>query len=321
MPIPTISSVTTATGGTAKGHTGGGTLLKIVGTNFQQQTTQPPGPNGIVPPPPASVRVFLGGVEARRVQVASASALWVTTEKRDAGVVSLEVRNVGPFGETIGTETATLLDAFEYARPIFTERSDLERVTKLLRDELARQVYPEVVVTAHTDWTDDPTSILRGIREAKVPTLFLAGPTLRPNSFQTHSVKPLIEVESGIFQEHRSQLADDLVFTVGAISQKYALLLGIVAEFRAFKTRTPFIYMPETEGSSTLYRFELKWEGDIVVESTPDDSNNRTCSGTIVVVGFEILTTAGLESDQVLSATAPVTEDVAITTAGILPGG
>lgn len=315
MATPTITSVFPAVG-----HSGGGTVIRITGTNFRLQA--PPPSSGPVPEQPPSVRVFIGGVEARLVRVASSTLLYVTTERRDpAANLPIEVRNVGLHGETI--ETTTLAGAYEYARPIFTHQSDMERLIRALIAELVRQVFPEVVLTAHVDWTDDPSAILRGVRDAKVPCVFLAGPVVRPNNIYRTMVQPTMPVKNAagvelpnVVTSHRSPLTDDLVFTIGAITNKLNTMVSMVAALRDFKLRNPFLFCARSEGSSEMVRFELMWEGDIVVDSNNDESNIRTASATIVVVGFDTVAAAGFESDQAMSINPTVLEDPRVDVAG-----
>lgn len=304
MAIPTISSISPS-----KGHSGGGTVLRIVGTGFQLPA-EPPSGIGPVPEGPATVRVFVGGVEARLVRVASATTLYVTTERRDpASGLDVEIRNVGPLGETLGAEVVVAAGAYEYARPIFTDVPDSTRLVKALHAELVRQVFPEVVITAHVDWTDSPATILRGARDAKAPCVFLAGPTFRPNAvYRTNvrSLEPVLDAAGGeipnLVREHRAPLTDDVVFTIGAIADKYATLLALTAALRDFQLRNPFLYLPRSEGSADLVRYDLVWESDLTVDSAPEESNIRTCSGTIVVAGFDTLAAPGFESDQAMTA-------------------
>lgn len=56
MAVPTITSITPS-----RGHSGGGFVARIVGTNFQQQAA--PGPGIPAPAAPVAVRVTIGGVE------------------------------------------------------------------------------------------------------------------------------------------------------------------------------------------------------------------------------------------------------------------
>lgn len=315
MAAPILTSVTPSVG-----HTGGGTVLRIVGANFQLPAAPPL--TGPVPVAPASVRVFVGGVEARLVRVASSTVLYVTTERHDPGEnLGIEVRNVGPHGETIGSETTTLAGAYKYARPVFTNPSDLERVIKSLVNELKRQVHPEVVYTAHIDWTDEPSAILKGTRDAKVPCVFLAGPVLRPNNLYRTHVRPTSAVRDAsgavienIQREHRAPLTDDLVFTIGALTNKSHTMVSMVAVLRDFELRNPFLWVEREAGSSELVKFELFWEGDLVVDSNNDESNIRTASTTISLRGFDTLAVAGFDSDQAMTVHPLVIDEVELET-------
>jgi hypothetical protein len=310
VPIPTISAVTPALG-----HTGGGTLIRIDGTNFK--LPDPPAATGVVAEAPPTVRVLLGGVEARTVRVASATRLYVTTERADPGVVDLEVRNVGPFGETIEDEVAVLEDAYTYARPDFTAGlTPLDLVTRALHAELVRQVFPEVVVTAHVDWSDDPAGLLRKVAAAKVPCVFIAGPTNRENRFYRTSERrreALAGVE-GVVVEHRSARTVDLVFTIGALADKHRTLLGLANALEAFLTQNQALNVPVEEGSSTTHAFEIDREGDLAVNSDPDESNVRTVVGTIAIVGVPLLGFPGFVNDQATTAHPTLTAEPTLST-------
>lgn len=304
MATPTISSVTPS-----RGHSGGGTVLRIVGTNFQLPPTPPASGSGPVPEADPTVRVFVGGVEARRVRVASATVLYVTTERRDpAAGLTVEVRNVGPWGETIAL--GTKVTAYEYARPVLTTPSDLERLVKTLHAELVRQVYPEVVVTAHVDWAD-PAAALRGVATAPLPCVFLAGPTLRPNQLYrtAERARPALSGVADVVLEHRAPLTDDVVFIVGALADKHATIISLSAALRDFKLRNPFLWFPRSDGSTNLVRYDLTFEGDFSVDSSPDESNVRTCSTTVSIDGFDTLTAPGFDNDQAVTAHPELLED------------
>lgn len=81
MAVPTISTVTPS-----EGHTGGKTLVEIVGTNFREPT--PPPPTGPTDPTwPPSVRVKFGGRVAANVMVWSPTQLYCQTPELDELVV------------------------------------------------------------------------------------------------------------------------------------------------------------------------------------------------------------------------------------------
>ena len=295
MSVPTISSVTPAIG-----HPGGGTVVRIDGTGFQL----PPEPDGSVVPVPeaaATVRVFFGGVEARLVRVASSTRLYVTTERGDPATVAVEVRNVGPFGETIGSEVATAAAAWEYRRPALTGRGTLTRAVRRLVEELVRQVHPEVVLTEHVDWTDDPMSALRKVSDAKLPCVWLSGPALRDNKLYRTNVRPLVQL-GDVQLEHRAPRTVDLVFGCGAMADTEGVLLELTAALVDFAHRNPWLYMATVEGGAELVRYELALEADPEVDSSPSESNVKSSAGTITVVGVDLLGLEGFDNDEALTA-------------------
>ena len=146
MPVPTISSVTPNVG-----HTGGRNVIVLAGTNFRLPPAPPAtGPtNGIVP---KTVKVTLGGVDATDVRVFSATELDCRPGIHDPGAVSVVVQNLDDNGAPIAGESATLASGYTYQRPDLTAESDLIRILRVLRRELARQVTPEVAITTHADF-------------------------------------------------------------------------------------------------------------------------------------------------------------------------
>jgi len=162
VAIPTITSVTPATG-----HSAGGTLVEVIGTGFRLPDAPPP--SGPVPVPPPPMRAFFGAVEAVRVDVISTTRLQILTPGyslpigADTVLVPLELRNVGPFGETIGAEKVVLAEGYRFSRPALdaTHETTISRVTRELLLSIQRATIEEVVIVQHTDWSDDPTNVLR----------------------------------------------------------------------------------------------------------------------------------------------------------------
>jgi hypothetical protein len=76
VATPTITSVTPG-----EGHTGGKTLVELVGTGFRLPADPPA--TGPAPAPPPSVRVKFGGREATEVQVWSETRLYCLTPDQD----------------------------------------------------------------------------------------------------------------------------------------------------------------------------------------------------------------------------------------------
>jgi hypothetical protein len=297
MAQPTITSLTPAIGPTA-----GETLVEIVGTNFRLQTTPVPsatGPStGTLAP---SVRVFFGGVEAKRVRVLSSTRLLVTTPARQAGAVVVEVRNVGPFGETIESEFVTIANGFTFAMPDYTKSSDSTRVVRALIQSLKLQVYPEVVLTQHVDFDEATGTTVRATATAKLPSLFLVGPTFRENPFSRRAFGPTQpSTGSGVIETFRAARTVDLVFSLGVISNNTVELINMMTRLTDYVRNNAWIYVQrdDADASKGFIRYEFGFDdgGDFVPDFTPNESDVRSYSGTVKLTEFDVFGIPGFDS-------------------------
>jgi hypothetical protein len=72
--------------------------------------------------------------------------------------------------------------------PTVAREADLTRIIRQLLRELKRQVLANVSATVSVDYDDTTLDGLNVIAMAKVPSLVLSGPTLRPNRFYSANV-------------------------------------------------------------------------------------------------------------------------------------
>lgn len=305
MATPTITSVTPAFG-----HAAGGTLVEVIGTGFRLPDAPPP--TGPVPTPPPSMRAFFGTIEATRVDVISATRLLILTPScplplgdGDVLLKPLELRNVGPYGETIGSERVVLADAYKFARPALDamHETTMSRIVRELVQYLQRASIENVVIVQNTDWSDDPTNVLRKAAIAKLPAVFLAGPRLRKNTVHTVNDPIDVQVSTTLMRRYRAPRYVDLLFTIGAITDNYLVLLGLVEGITEIVERQPFVAIAkdEADAASELVRFEVQWEGgELEVDSMSNSINVFTASGTIVVLGVPVLGRPGFVRDMAM---------------------
>lgn len=304
MADPIISEVVPA-----RGATGGQTLVEIRGQNFQLPG-QPVLTNKETPALPPTVRVFFGGVEAKRVRVASSSRLVVTTAPHVVGVADVEVRNVGEYGETLGSP-AIATGAFSFIRPDLTRDTALATAVKQLRRELVNQVHPEVVVTQSVDWTDTPGDALRKLALAKLPSIILAGPRLRENRNYRTNVAPLEKVGEEM-REYRAPDVKDLIFTLGALAETMGMILAMTHALTNFITRNPVLRVPRSPNDPAKgfveYELRLEPEGDMTVSTEPSKADLKSSTGTIAILGV-LLEGLNLEGDMATDMQPPLRHD------------
>lgn len=117
MAVPTIVSVTPN-----EGHSGGKTLVEVVGTNFREPTPPPPtGQTTQVWPP--SVRVLFGGQPAANITVWGPTQLYCQTPERDELVVESAWTSVDAVTDTFtlvahGLVNGTVVRLVEVSGPL-----------------------------------------------------------------------------------------------------------------------------------------------------------------------------------------------------------
>lgn len=321
MAVPTIATVTPATG-----HPGGGTLVRVDGTGFQLPASPPPASEGRTVAPPGTVRVFFDGVEAAGVKVVSSTRVYAYAPRykpaADAAAdldglpdaVDVEVRNVGPFGETLGAERVVAAGAYTYKHTPLTSRSSLTRVVRQLVLELMRQIHPNVVLTRSVDFSETPSDPSRRIANAKVPGLFLVGPKLRENKLYRTQVLPQSTSTEGLTRTHASARTVDLVFGIGALADDPNTLLELANAITDFTNRNVWLLVPREQGGAELVRYDLDMEDDVEVDSTPSESNVLSASGTISVAGVDVIGLPDFDADEVLTELPELGSDPEIET-------
>jgi len=156
------------------GPSSGGDLVRLVGTDLADR-----------------VRVLFGGVPAEVLSVRGEAGLCVVdlrTPIHAVGVVDVELWNLDATGDPIPGETVVIAGAYRFARPTVAGEADLTRVIRQLLRELKRQVLANVSATVSVDYDDTTLDGVNVIAMAKVPSLVLSGPTLRPNRFYSANV-------------------------------------------------------------------------------------------------------------------------------------
>lgn len=286
MSVPTITSVTPSSGPTR-----GRRLVKIVGTNF----ALPPAPVPTGPTPGTikpAVQVLFGAEPALEVHVLSTTLLHVVSPVKDAGLVSVTVRNVDQAGVLVGAETVTAANAYTFARPDFNQtgvnESILARVVRAFMRELKRQVLENVVIAVHTDY-DNTLDGANIAMVATAPAIVLSGPTLRTNRFySTNEVRQ--ETVSSQTYEKRPARTVDIVFTIIGVHDLLQPSMNFMQEVVGFFEGNKNLRVLENPSVPNTYiDFETKIENDFAMSKQSDANPNiHIFSGTIAIVGVDL---------------------------------
>lgn len=273
MTVPSLLSVSPATGPTS-----GGDLVRLVGTGF--------GPR---------VAVRFGGaaavVIALREEIGSSIAD-VRSPACDAGLVDVEIANLSVEGVPVPGESAVLPGAYRFERPALGQEADLTRIVRELLRVLKQRVVADVSATVSIDYDDTVVDGLNVIAMAKVPSLVLSGPTLRPNRFYSANElgEDVVPGSTGPeLARRRPPYTVDLVFTLTATSHRTAELLNLMAAVATFLNRQRWLELPRDPSDPTrgLVRWEMDADGEFRTQlGGRDDVRAFSCG--FVVRGFDV---------------------------------
>ncbi len=273
MATPTISTVTPAVGPAS-----GGDLVRVVGTGFA-----------------ANLAVRFGGAAGVVVAVreeAGTSIADVRTPPHEAGFVDIELINLDPAGAPVPGESMLLPAAYRFARATVAREADLTRVVRQLLRELKRQVLANVSTTVSVDYDDTVLDGLNVIAMAKLPSLVLSGPTLRPNRFYSANVphEDVVVGSSGPETLRRKPpYTVDLVFTLTGASERTAELFNLMGAVATFLNRNRWLELPRdpNDASRGPVRWEMDADGEFRTQLGGKDDVRAFACG-FVVRGFDI---------------------------------
>jgi hypothetical protein len=294
MAVPTIITVTPAAG-----PTGGRTLVAIAGTNFRL----PPDPpaTGPVPVGNPTVSITFGGVPALRVRVFTSTLLVALTPIYDLGAVAVQLKNLDDAGVPIVGEVATKTPGFTYARPSLTSESNLIRLVRALRQEMARQIIENVVLLTSTDYSSAPETGV--VTLATLPGIALLGPRKIPSKGGEDNEPTEVQLSETVFDTLRPTRATDLSFDVVGVSDSDVELLNLLHATEAFFDRNPTLSMlrdPANPSAGTVeYGLAIAPNGEFGVRSQANPSNVRNFTGAVVIQGFVLEGLAGVTDDLV----------------------
>ena len=273
MALPTLSSVQPAAGPSS-----GGDLVRLVGTDLADR-----------------VRVLFGGERAEVLSVRDETGLRVVdlrTPIHAVGVVDVELSNLDAGGDPVPGESVVLAGAYRFSRPTVAREADLTRVIRQLLRELKRQVLGNVSATVSVDYDDTTLDGLNVIAMAKVPSLVLSGPTLRPNRFYSANVAHE-DVVGGVsgpeLVRRKPPYTVDLVFTLPAASERTAELFNLMVAVATFLNRNRWIELQRnpSDAARGTVRWELDADGEFRTQlAGKDDVRAFTCG--FVVRGFDV---------------------------------
>lgn len=274
MAVPTITNIYPA-----RGHAGGRTLVRILGGGFSED----------------GVAVTFGGKAARSsfvvnhalcYAVSPISPLKDATTGAGGGDVDIAVQNLDGNGDAVPGEVVTVSDGYEYRMPSFARPTTVERATLRLREELRRQVWQEVIIRRHLDYSRDAGALQ--VELSTLPAIALVGPqVVRNGVYQRNDTS---EVQGERFLMSRlPPMTVDLQFGLVGAWNKDRHGFGLMEAIMGFFKKNIRLQVDRVDGDPgqghVLFDMMFTAGGLPAVVSAPNESNVEAFSGTVAIIG------------------------------------
>lgn len=295
MAVPTLTAIEPISG-----HTGGETLVRITGSNFQL----PPAPpaTGRAPVPPPTVVVTFGGEPAVDVGVTETGELFCRTPDHDPGVVDVVLTNVDVDGVAIPGESVTLAAAYTFVRPDLTQPDELARVLGHLLLKLRQQIIDNTDWSAHTDY-DDTTGDLNVAYMGKLPALVLADLEIRDVATMDASATYDVLVGTDTFIERRPPVVVDAIFSLVGISDHPHEFFNLLQAVKLFFKKNTVLKVRRNPASASdgvvEYNLIAEIGSNTRVTRQRDNSNIHSFSGQVRIEHIRLEDMPGMPTGSV----------------------
>jgi len=176
--------------------------------------------------------------------------------------------------------------------------SDLQRVIETLILELRRQVVEEVSLSTHTDYDSDGTRIAV-FELAALPGISIVGPFLSENRFYSQNENPVYE-DGDEYIETEVPYTVDLEFDLFGVSDRAMEMINLMTATIGFFRKNKELRMDRIAADPGVGRVEYEIDFTVggepkVSETPPGNSNLHSFSSRMIIRGFDIEDTAGLQ--------------------------
>jgi hypothetical protein len=313
MAVPTITSVIPAVIFT------GGQMIVVEGTDFQLPYPPPLDVNGVLPTPPPTMTVTVGGRQCRNVRVLSATQVECLTKPVDPGALAVVVRNLDAAGAIVPGESASASGLLTARRAELWQAADLLRLEMALILELRRQVIASTHKTTAVDYDDTPNAVLDIPDIAELPTLTIQGPQIVEDRDYIYDLTPTAVVGTA-FSRRRTPKALNLTYRFVAMDNKQVRNMNLMALMFQFLQNNPFIELlrQEDDLSKGTVRYELAQVGEVTTFTGSSSSDIRGFSGSLVIRGFQVEDVVGFV-DQTVAERGSTVDNVSVELQDLLP--
>lgn len=319
VAAPTFTSLSPASG-----HTGGKTLVEIIGTGFR--VPDYPLPDD-VEETPVTVRVTIGGAVATLIGVVDEETLLVFTPEHDESGVpatslneaiaasDVVIENLDD-GVPIAGESVTAAEVFSFRKPILDEPSTIERVIEALITSLQRQLPRGIKVTfqPHTDYDDDTGDGLNLVAFAELPGVAFTGLRLPRAASVDAAPEQTVEIGGGRSLVFRPPTKRDVMMTLLCAATESEVLLRLELVIEKIFEKMAEVTIPLDDGDATRgtssYQVQFT-RGDPVTFQDRTQSNVVAFAAEVAILGVEETAMLGAPQESLDGAPAWVPHEAA----------
>lgn len=270
MTAPVLTAVDPGIVGTT-----GGDLLRLTGENFSPE-----------------IDVSFDGERPLRVRSQSGTSADVPAPAHDAASVDVHIRNVDDEGAHVPGEVFTLPGALVFVRTSLADSSNLVRLARAVVQRLKRDVLDNTVITVSVDYRDDAGQTLRAVPLAKLPSLVLTGPTLRPSpSYRDNTPidQRLAAFGGGELRRRRRRRTKDVDFSLTGASESTQELINLMSAVEDSLLDDPWITFARDPNNASSGSLRLPFDISDDVRTNSDDRDGiRVFQATLTVRGFDV---------------------------------
>lgn len=294
MAIPTITTVTPASGSTR-----GGNIVRIAGSNFRLPPS-PPTTGPVLSAQQKTVSVQFQGAESEWAYSASSGLILARVPEWSGpydiafpAALNVRVANLDDLGVEIPTENVTRAAAYSISRPDLASESYLQRVVREVISLFRRHVLANTHYSTGRDFSLTPA--LQETLRASGPLLRLAGPTLVLNRFYSiNQEDPESDPLGGItgMARRKPPVTVDLIFTVAPWANNPTHLHSLVQALMLFGRDIKYVRVVidplDLSKGTKNYEFEPDWNSFPDMNSDPSADDLVYSVSRCVVRGVQV---------------------------------
>ncbi len=270
MTAPVLTAVDPGIVGTT-----GGELLRLTGENFTSE-----------------IDISFDDERPHRVRSSDGTSADVHAPAHAAGGVDVQIQNIADDGAPVPGEVFTLPDALVFVRASLADPSNLVRLARAVVQRFKRDVLDNTVLTVSVDYRDDTGQTLRAVPLAKLPSLVLTGPTLRPSpSYRDNTpIDQRGDAPSGAeLRRRRRRRTKDIDFSLTGASESTQELINVMSAVEDSLLDDPWITLARDPNSASAGSLRLPFDISDDVRTNSDDRDGiRVFQATLTVRGFDV---------------------------------